>query len=58
MKKEKIVDRTNRRLQKLQDKVKHRQRKRDAADQKRAGDYEGSKRQKKDIARYNKEKTK
>ena len=51
MKAEKIVDRTNRRLQKLQDKVKHRQRKRDAADQKRAGDYEGSKRQKKDIAK-------
>ena len=56
MKKEKVIDRTNRKLQKLQDKVKHRQRKRYAADQKRAGDYEGSRRQKRDIAKYNKEK--
>ena len=56
MKKKKVIDKANRKITRLQHRVEDRELRRLKRDQRKAGKYEGSRRQKRDIAKYNKEK--
>ena len=57
MKIKKVEDKRERKLMKLHHKTEDRELRRLKKDQRKAGNYEGSRRQKRDIAKYNKEKT-